>query len=181
MNQQIRKREADGTLSTVAGFPGLPGGNNGIVQCPPLPAACFGPIARLNKPVGVAVDSNGIVFAADEGNNRIRMVFHSESGVYQSVGQATTTDRLRRPTAVIVTQAGWVLTADYGNHVIRRVAPCDDCSSIPNEIVAGIAGSPGATGGRLNSPIAIAFDDDTFTLYVADLVNKRIGVVQLSD
>ena len=93
MNQQIRKRATDGTMSVVAGIAGLPGRNNGPVVCPPLPTACSTPPARFNKPVGVAVDSEGRIFVADEGNNRVRMI----SGNF--VGGTTTANPLRRPTA----------------------------------------------------------------------------------
>jgi len=169
MNQQIRKRAADGTLSVVAGVAGLPGGNNGPVSCTP---PCSRAPGRFNKPVGVAVDSSGNVFVADEGNNRIRMVSDG------FVGDTTTVNPLRRPTAV-VRGAGMLLAADYGNHVIRQVEPCGgDCSTPDPDIVAG-TGEAGSSGAALNSPIGISVDG--FTLYIADLVNQRIGKVPLSD
>jgi sugar lactone lactonase YvrE len=174
MNQQIRKRAMDGTLSVVAGVAGLPGGNNGPVACLP-PCEETGPPGRFNKPVGVAVDSSGRVFVADEGNNRIRMV----SGGF--VGNTTTVNPLRRPTAVVRFPGGGgtLLAADYGNHVIRQVEPCGgDCNTPDPDIVAG-TGEPGSTGASLDSPIAISVDDST--LYIADLLNRRIGKVPLSD
>jgi sugar lactone lactonase YvrE len=172
MNQQIRKRAADGTLSVVAGVAGLPGGNNGPVACTP---PCVTPPGRFNKPVGVAVDSSGRVFVADEGNNRIRMV--SLDGF---VGSTTTANPLRRPTAIVLSPGGasTLLAADYGNHVIRQVAPCDDCSSPTPDVVAG-TGEAGSSGASLNSPIGISVDG--FSLYIADLQNKRIGKVSLPD
>ena len=171
MNQQIRKRAADGTLSVVAGVAGLPGRNNGPVACT---VPCTRAPGRFNKPVGVAVDSSGRVFVADEGNNRIRMVSDG------FVGNTTTANPLRRPTAIILSPSGegTLLAADYGHDVIRQVAPCDDCSSPTPDVVAG-TGEPGSTGASLSSPIGISVDG--LTLYIADLLNQRIGKVLLSD
>jgi len=171
MNQQIRKRTADGTLSVVAGIAGLPGGNDGPVTCTP---PCTTPPGRLNKPVGVAVDSQGRVFVADEGNNRVRMVENN------FVRGTTTANPLRRPTAVILRNATRLLAADYGHHVIRQVVPCDgDCSSPEPDVVAGTDNEAGSSATSLNSPIGISLDDGT--LYIADLLNNRIGVVELND
>jgi sugar lactone lactonase YvrE len=171
MNQQIRMLAADGTLSVVAGIAGFPGGNNGPVACTP---PCATPPGRLNKPVGVAIDSAGTVFVADEGNNQVRMISDG------FVGSTTTANPLRRPTAVVLAPGGTtLLAADYGNHVIRQVAPCDDCSSPDPDVVAGTDGEAGSSGPALNSPIGISVDG--FTLYIADLLNNRIGRVPLSD
>lgn len=61
---RIRKVDADGVISTVAGT-GVPGysGDGG-------PAA----EARLNQPTDVAVDGDGTVYIADSANHRIRIV-----------------------------------------------------------------------------------------------------------
>jgi DNA-binding beta-propeller fold protein YncE len=174
MNQQIRRRATDGTMSVVAGIAGLPGGNNGPVTCAP---PCAEAPARFNKPVGVAVDGAGTVFVADEGNNSVRRVVLSELGAF--VRSTSTANPLRRPTAVAMAPlGGTVLAADYGNHVVRQVAPCTDCFIPDPDVVAG-TGAPGSTGAALNSPIGISVDG--FSLYIADLVNKRIGRVPLPD
>ena len=63
-NQRIRKVSATGVITTVAGT-GTRGysGDGGTATS-----------AQLNSPIGVAVDGNGNVFIADQGNNRIRQL-----------------------------------------------------------------------------------------------------------
>ncbi|MCA9537396.1 MAG: hypothetical protein KC620_00830 [Myxococcales bacterium] len=66
MNNCIRKVSADGKLSTVAGVCGTPGfeGDGGPANA-----------ALLDRPYGVAVDTDGTVFVADTHNHVIRKVF----------------------------------------------------------------------------------------------------------
>src|SRR5262249_22705515 len=53
-NHTIRKTTPGGTVSTLAGGPGLPGSANGA-----------GSAARFNRPFGLAVDSTGNLYVAD--------------------------------------------------------------------------------------------------------------------
>jgi DNA-binding beta-propeller fold protein YncE len=184
MNQQVKKLYTSGSLSglifVVAGVAGYPGDNDGPAAGP---AFCTidecTPAARLNSPLGVAVDGEGIVYIADEGNNRIRRV---TLGGNVSTVQASP---LLRPTGVAVSPGGGTLyIADYGNHRIRRATECsgegegegDGCTVVT---VAG-TGTPGSSGGigdpatsvQLNSPIALTLDGNL--LYIADMLNGRI-------
>jgi len=60
-NNTIRMITPAGVVSTLAGFAGVPGSEDGT-----------GPVARFFAPTGVAVDAAGNVYVADEGNNTIR-------------------------------------------------------------------------------------------------------------
>ncbi len=61
-NHMIRRVTADGTVTTVAG-----GEVNGLVDG-------AGALARFNYPSGVAVDSEGNIYVADDHNHRIRKI-----------------------------------------------------------------------------------------------------------
>ncbi|HUG76504.1 MAG TPA: SBBP repeat-containing protein [Burkholderiales bacterium] len=178
MNQQVKKLYTSGSLSglifVVAGVAGYPGDNDGPAAGP---AFCTidecTPAARLNSPVGVAVDGEGIVYIADEGNNRIRRV---TLGGNVSTVQASP---LLRPTGVAVSPGGGTLyIADYGNHRIRRATECFGEGCVVVTVAGtGTAGSSGgigdpATSVQLNSPIALTLDGNL--LYIADMLNGRI-------
>lgn len=60
-NSVIRKVSRHGDVSTFAGKAGVTGNTNGA-----------GPDARFNKPAGIAVDSTGVIYVGDEGNDQIR-------------------------------------------------------------------------------------------------------------
>jgi hypothetical protein len=59
-NNRIRKITPSGSVSTLAGS-GTPGFSDGV-----------GSVAQFSGPFGVAVDSSGNGYVADEGNNMIR-------------------------------------------------------------------------------------------------------------
>ena len=59
-NQTIRKVTPEGLVTTVGGKAGVVGSSNGT-----------GVAASFSTPSGVAVTSNGILYVADQGNNRI--------------------------------------------------------------------------------------------------------------
>jgi uncharacterized protein (TIGR03437 family) len=121
-NQRIRK-VSNGVITTVAGSGVCCGfsGDNG-------PAAS----AQLEVPNGVAVDSAGNIYIADEGNDRIRKV---SNGVITTVagngvccggagdnGPATSA-QLYNPAGVAVDSAGNLYVADTKNNRIRVLTP----------------------------------------------------------
>jgi sugar lactone lactonase YvrE len=182
MNQQVKRLDkTTGATSVVSGVAGRPGANNGPVVgaefCPPFePAGCTA-AARLNSPIGVAVDSEGIVYIADEGNNRTRKV---------TLGGNVSTllaSGLLKPTAIAVTpDGGTAYIADYGNHrVLRAECNSDGCSvtTIAGTGTPGSAANPGpATAVQLNSPMGVTLDGNF--LYIADMMNGRVVVIDLT-
>lgn len=59
-NNTIRKIAPDGTVVTIGGASGMASGADGV-----------GSAAMFNGPCGITVDSNGNIYVADSGNNRI--------------------------------------------------------------------------------------------------------------
>ncbi len=154
--------------------------------------------ARFNSPWGVAVDSAGSVYVADQGNCTIRKVtpvgtnwvvttlaglggddktgsnpLHSGS-----VDGTNSAARFSWPCGVAVDSAGNLYVLDQGNSLIRKVTPVGT-----NWVVTTLAGSltPGSADGtnsaaRFNTPLGIAVDS-AGNLYVADSVNSTIRKV----
>jgi sugar lactone lactonase YvrE len=122
-NSAIRRIDAaTGIIRTVAGVGGSSGlrGDNG-------PATS----AWLNKPRGIQLEGDGILYIADTANHRVRMVdlgtgtiitVAGTSQGYSGDGGPASAARLRQPRGLAVTPQGDLLIAESGNHVIRKVA-----------------------------------------------------------
>ena len=151
-NNRIRMVHGDGGITTVAGS-GTAGfsGDGG-------PATA----ARLNHPLGVAVDSAGQIYIADNFNSRIRKV--GANGVISTIagtgafgylgdGGPATSAQLRFPTGVAVDSAGNVYVADDQNNVVRLLT-----ASAPPPTIGPPAVNPGgvATAGGYGGSTAIA-------------------------
>ena len=88
--------------------------------------------AKLNRPVGVAVDASGNLFIADYGNSRIRGV-NAATGIITTVagngdegfsgdGGPATSASLDEPYFVAVDASGNLFIADSDNNRVRRVS-----------------------------------------------------------
>jgi sugar lactone lactonase YvrE len=143
-----------------------------------------GPLARFNEPIGVAVDTAGNLYVADQANNAIRKV--SPAGVVTtlagsgelagSVDGTGASARFSSPQGIAVDGAGNVYVADTGNHTIRMITPAGGVSTL-----AGTAGTPGSLEGtgaaaRFNGPTGVAVDGSG-NLYVADQGNNTIRML----
>jgi sugar lactone lactonase YvrE len=175
-NSRIRKVATNGILTTVAGN-GTRGfsGDNGATTS-----------AELSYPTGVAIDNNGNLFIADEGNNRIRMVATNGiittvagNGVYgySSDNAAATSAELRYPTGVAIDNNGNLFIADYMNQRIRKVATNGIITTVAGNGTNGYSGDNGAaTSAELNHPTGVAIDNNG-NLFIADYFNQRIRKV----
>lgn len=169
----IRKIDASGTLSTLAGSPGIEGSSDGL-----------GGAATFGGPCGIAVDGAGDIFVADSPNDEIREV--SPAGEVTTVaGMAVDGDgflgsgdgagsaaRFAGPTGVAIGQAGLYVT-DTENDTVRLIAGQDVVST-----VAGAAPPQGDANGsgpaaRFAQPHGVAADANG-NIYVADTDNGTI-------
>ncbi|MEZ4364381.1 MAG: NHL repeat-containing protein [Kofleriaceae bacterium] len=169
-NFTIRKVTAAGVVTTLAGAARLRGSEDGT-----------GAAARFAYPWGVAVDSAGNVYVADQSNSTIRKV--TAAGVVTTLagtagtgGSADGTGaeaRFFNPWGVAVDSAGNVYVADANNATIRKVTAAGVVTTL-----AGTAGMPGSADGtgaeaRFSNPSGVAVDS-AGNVYVADRGNSTI-------
>ncbi|MFF1724315.1 NHL domain-containing protein [Streptomyces sviceus] len=175
-NHRVRKITADGKISTVAGTGAAAfGGDDG-------PAT----VARLNLPLGVAVDSTGVLYIADHSNHRVRKVtaegkISTIAGAgaagFRGDGGAAVAAQLNCPYAVAVDEAGDLYIADAANHRVRKVTADGKIGTVAGTGAAGFGGDGGpAASARLNTPVRVVVDSSG-DLYIADHGNHRVRKV----
>jgi uncharacterized protein (TIGR03437 family) len=175
-NSVIRE-VSSGVISTVAGNGAVGfGGDNG-------PATS----AVLSSPRGIAVDSAGILYIADTGNDRIRSVSAGVIGTtagngvlgFTGDGGPATAAQINTPTGIALDAAGNLYIADYANNRIRKVT-AGVISTVAGKGTPGYSGDGGlATKAQLNQPYVITVDPSG-NLYVADFGNNRIRQVAVN-
>ena len=166
-NNRIRKVNADGTITTVAGT-GARGysGDGGLATA-----------ADLNLPRGIAVGSDSAIYIADTYNHRIRKV--DPNGIITTVagtgaggysgdgGLAIATD-LSLPRGIAVGPDGTIYIADTGNRRIRKVSQDGTLYTVAGSGQANSTGDGGsALGAGFISPRGVALGPDG-ALFVLD-------------
>ena len=173
-NHRIRRVDTSGNISTVAGTgtAGF-GGDGGPANA-----------AMLDDPIGVALDSAGNLYIADQSNHRIRRVDASGNistvagagtGGFSGDGGPATAAELDNPQSVALDGAGNLYIADTNNHRIRKVDPSGTISTIAGTGTGGFGGDGGpAIVAQINNPGSIAVDGASRYVYVADTNNHRV-------
>jgi len=137
--------------------------------------------ARLNGPIGVAVDASGNVFFADEFNQRIRKI--DTSGVISTIAGKShfagdngpaTAGLLHLPEHAVTDAAGNLYVSDSYNNRIRKVTPSGTITTFAGTGGCDYGGDHGrATAAFLCLPKGMAFDT-AGNLYVAEWYNNVI-------
>ena len=173
-NHRIRKVDASGVISTVAGSGkwGGYGGDGG----PALQA-------RLFAPSGVAADGAGNLYIADSWNHRIRKVdaagnistvAGSGRDGYSGDGGPALRAQLAEPWDAAADGAGNLYIADTGNNRIRKVDAAGVISTVAGSGETGYSGDGGAAvRARLSHPGDVTVDR-AGNIYIADSVNSSI-------
>lgn len=169
-NQVIRKIDAGGTVTTLAGS-GTAGFADGQ-----------GAAASFNMPAGVAVDLAGNVYVADQNNQRIRKITPkglvttiAGSGSIGNINGTASVASFNYPSGVAVDKAGNVYVADVFNNEIRRVGTDGLVAIIAGYTAPGSADGTG-TDASFNLPQGITISADG-NLYIADQNNNEIRQV----
>ncbi|MDW7692310.1 Ig-like domain-containing protein [Flammeovirgaceae bacterium SG7u.111] len=136
-NQKIRKISSDGTVSTLAG-----NGSQGSIDG-------SGATASFLYPSGLAIDSEGNIYVADTGNNKIRKI--TSGGIVSTVagsGQQGSNNgsaneaSFYSPIGVAIDEHKNLFITDSWNNLIRKITPDGQVSSF-----AG-SGSQGSQDGQ---------------------------------
>jgi hypothetical protein len=176
-NSTIRQLSYSGSnwvVSTIAGTAGSRGNRDGTN-------------ALFSFPMGIAADSNGNLFVADEANHDIReLTFDivagwitttiAGSGANGSDDGTNNIAQFGQPYGIALNQAGTVFVTDYQNNTLRQVLPVSTNWVVTT--IAGVNGNAGSMDGsgnvaKFNFPADLAADN-TGNLYVADYGNDTI-------
>ncbi len=176
-------------------------GGNGVASYGGDGSVVTAGTVRFSGPTNVAFDATGNLFIADAGNNCIRKVAAgtlilstiagkplSPAGYSGDGGQATDA-QLNNPRGICFDPAGNLYISDPGptfptagyNH-IRKV---DMSTGVITTIAGnGTTGGYGGDGGlgtsaRLNNPRGLICDATGANLYIADMTNNRIRILNL--
>ncbi len=153
--------------------------------------------ARLNHPLGIALDAAGNLFIADALNNVIRKVTPGGAistivgtgygaglsfghGGYTGDKGPASAAKLNYPSGVAVDVAGDIFIADVANNVIRMVNTKDTISTYAGNGVASFGGDGGAAvSAMLDYPTGVAVDGPG-NVYIADQGNNNVREVNTS-
>jgi DNA-binding beta-propeller fold protein YncE len=152
-----------------------------------------GPAARalLNGPFDLGFDKAGNLYFSDTFNHRIRRV-DAKSGLiatiagcgeagYSGDGGPATRARLNEPYGIALDDRGNLYLADRHNHCVRRVDPEGIITTFAGTAKAGYSGDggPAAQAGMVE-PNGLAFDPAQARLFIADVADHRVRVVDLA-
>lgn len=153
----VRKVDADGIITTIAGTGIEWNGSNG----------------GLFDPQGIAVDSQGNVYFADTRRGWIRKV-DPEGNVTTIVGDG---GGLWYPMGLAIDSEDNLYIADRFNHAVKKMDPAGHLTIVVGTGDPDYSGDGGrAVDAQLNNPQAVAFDAEG-NLYISDSGNSAIRKV----
>jgi streptogramin lyase/Ca2+-binding RTX toxin-like protein len=120
---------------------------------------------QLSHPAGVALDAEGNLWVADQGNDRIQEFNEAGEYVSQFGSYGSGNGQFVAPKGIAIDAEGNIWVADSGN---GRLQQFDD----EGEFIKAV-GSGGSGSGQFSGPEAIAVDAEG-NIWVADTYNYRI-------
>ena len=169
-NNRVRKVDATtGTITTVAG--------NGTAGYSGDGGAATN--AKLNFPVGIALDSAGDIFITDNVDNTVREI-SATTGIITTVisNESTPSPGFNGPVGIAIDGSGNLFIADTGNHrVVKLTIGSGTISTVAGNGAAGSSGDDGpATSAALNYPAGVTLDS-AGNLYINDALSNNIRKV----
>ena len=174
-NHVIRKVSRLGIITRVAGTGQSGFGGDGGQAV----------LAKLNFPFGVCTDSQGNVYIADEGNNRVRKI--DTNGIITTFAGGGLGDNadarladLESPSSVFRDANGNMYIADTDHHRIRHVDVHGVITTFAGTGIEGFGGDGGqASEAMFDQPAAVC-GDGLGNLYVADRGNWRVCMIDVN-
>jgi sugar lactone lactonase YvrE len=168
-NYTIRKINPAGVVSTLAGMAGASGFTDGA-----------GTAALFDNPAGMASDSAGNVYVADNNNSTIRKItpagvvstLAGTAGVQGSTDGVGVSATFAYPNGIASDSAGNVYVTDSNNCAIRKITPAGVVTTLAGSGTAGAADGVG-TAASFRYPNGIVVDS-TGNVFVADTTNHTI-------
>jgi len=166
-NHKIRKITPAGQVTTLAGSGSVGTGDGN------------GANASFCLPHGVAVDSTGNVYVADQGNHKIRKISPTGqvttlagSGSIGAVDGHRTNASFNAPSGLALDLIGNIYLADNDNHKIRKITPAGQVTTIAGSGAAGSVDGNGISA-SFNVPSGVAVDVSG-NVFVSDYLNSKI-------
>src|SRR5262249_21573685 len=172
-NASIRKVATDGTIKTISGI----GLTAAIAQGDDTATKL-----AMISPFGVTADSNGNVYVAELGTNRIRKIDSSGKittaigdGNRGFAGDGGPSDKveMNQPTAVALDGSGNLYFADSWNNRIRKLAGGTVTTVAGNGNVSYSGDGGPATRAQFNAPQGVAVDA-AGNIYISDTQNNVV-------
>jgi serine/threonine protein kinase, bacterial len=177
-NNDIRKITPEGVVTLFAGSSSATAGH----------ADGTGSAASFWNPTGVAVDSSGNVYVADESNNEIRMI--TPAGVVTTFAGSTTAGNsngtgtaasFSAPNGIAIDSSGNLWVTDSLNNEIRKITtPGAVVTTACGNGTAGMTNGSSCASAEFHTPTAIAVDTSSGNLFVADTGNNQIREITIS-
>lgn len=178
-NNRIRKVDAGGTITTIAGdgTAGFGGDNGPAIN------------AQFNTPLALAADSAHNLYIADYSNGSIRKIVGSTiftvagngANGYGGDNGAATSAQLNSPRGLVVDSAGNLFIADTTNSRVRKVDTNGIITTIAGNGNAVFSGDGGLlASAQVSTPQAIAVYPGV-GLMLADTGNRRFRVITNAD
>ena len=155
-NHTIRKISPAGTVSTLAGLPGVSGAVDGVRNA-----------ARFNTPQHIALDSANNLYVVDSMGTTVRKVspdgavslLAGNAGLSGSVDGTGSVVRFGKLGGIALDKDGNVYAADAPNHTVRKISPAGVVTTVVG--VSGVIGGPVAgqrepVPGVLSAPRGVA-------------------------
>src|SRR5438270_1805500 len=148
--------------------------------------------ALLNGPFDVAFDRAGNFYFSDTFNHRIRRVDARSGGIttiagngepgYSGDGGPAMRASLNEPYGIAIDRAGNLYVADRLNRRVRRIeAATGIITTLAGTGEAAYSGDGGPAGrAGLAEPNGLALDAEERHLYIADVADHRVRIVDLS-
>jgi DNA-binding beta-propeller fold protein YncE len=148
--------------------------------------------ALLNGPFDVGFDGDGNLYFSDTFNHCIRRVDARSDVVttlagcgergYSGDGGPAASARFNEPYGIAVDKSGNIYVADRHNHCVRRIdAASGVVTTFAGNGSAGFSGDGGdASRAGMVEPNGIALDPGQMRLFIADVADHRVRVVDLA-